>query len=300
MKQTAPPNFRFCWRAQARNPNGVGRRCPRIARAAAPTRYVEMRTILWTWFAIFLAGASQVRALPADGHAMLDKKISILYPSDVEAGLTALCRSADIPCGVEELWLVERMSRTPGTMTKDAKPASVESHVEAILARHPDYQWSAQRGVINVAPRSYSGDGWKYASLMDRRIDTIDLDGVSLNDAAGTICKLAGGSCYDMSGGGQKRGALSLHLKGATFREALNELVRKNRHALWVYHPKRESSALVTLRIRCKEFISSIVAKVLRILGMHSILGYTPWPTVSPADFYDYVYIWTWVNESST
>lgn len=220
--------------------------------------------------AIWLATQSLVLCDISAGQDFLVKRIAVRQVADMTFGLLDVCGEAGIPCGVELLTFGHPIRGGHGDRTTSRMTASVKSHLDRIVARHPQYRWGIAGGVVNLSPKANIDNGGKRVSPLGRTIAVVDIDAEPLNDAAVEICRSAGVSCEregeTIAGQASKNWErrMTLHLRGVSFRDALNELIRKDGHSVWVFWPGDEVAVNpMSAWVRFEEFVRSRINKVL-------------------------------------
>lgn len=164
-------------------------------------------------------------AAPAP-EAFLDASLREFSASH-ESELWTLCRLISRPCGVEEGHfgdLAVSSSAAPLTLSKTT-PRKV---LDAIVERHPGYQWALRDGVINLEPKTRDGE-----DVLARKLAVAAIRGDSSFKAALDILHLADiPAGYQLQGRG-RFGRISLELTNVTVREALNAIAKADGQVMW-------------------------------------------------------------------
>lgn len=177
---------------------------------------------------------AQLRATPA-----LDREVKLhsnLRSVDVAALAMEALNSSNVPGGVA--LLPRGTERLHYSFTPPNR--SLKDVLEEIVRVEPSYQWEFDRGVVNLIPR----DNYR---VLDSVVPEFDVEKVSKEDAIESLMKKSefmgtqaafglemGGSYFD-GPCSREPPKVSIHLKNASVRTILNEVVRQNGRSTWLY-----------------------------------------------------------------
>lgn len=161
------------------------------------------------------------------GAAMLDHRLSGEFSLDL-VGLSRLCESARIPCGV--LLDAKAPFGVGGKINADAMTA--RELLDAFTLKNPRYEWKDDEGTILVSPKVINGRVRQrlFTSVISRRFEKS-----SSFEACWMI--LEDVKAYPAFASASMRpvyGEINLSVKNVAAVAALNKIVREDGQMMWV------------------------------------------------------------------
>ena len=155
---------------------------------------------------------------------------SPLAQFDVRAGENAfavLCDKINISCGEEEA----SINDLGGDAALHLTTTTPKNVLDAIIQRHPAYQWALRDGILNLEPKKHDGE-----DVLSRKLDEVSIHGVSSPKAMLDVlhqAKIRFG--FQPSNGRGRYALIDLDQKNITVRDALNAVARANGQMLWLF-----------------------------------------------------------------
>lgn len=186
-------------------------------------------------------------ATPLRAADALDTEIS-----DYKAELGwqhGLCGNIRRPCGyVVAVGGGVVVSTTTQNRTKVVmKKGSARKALNELIKKNPDYVWNRDSGVINILPKPEKMPLIDGKNPLDARVGDLDIKSQPANEALQEIIKASGLPTVGRlsAGGRQHYAAVSLALKNASLKDALNELVKTDGQLSWSIELSPDGKAFV-------------------------------------------------------